>query len=247
MNMKQWAINLLLGLLSVAAIGIALFKITPFEISEETYIGTIVSLLSLAVAFIIGYQIYNAIELKNEIKEQKARYDKIMKENEIMKKEYRDQKNQMDEGFSILSALIKENEGQSSLVYSEAFYLMHHALINSIEIERADNEWIFNKLRSYIIEFSYQTFTHGYCNVSGEFIINECGKNKGKTLEDVIREYLIPIKEDEKLLRCNKNFYKIKIEYNRVMKIFYKRMSEIAKNPEIRLSPEEEDLIINPI
>ena len=246
--MKQWTINLLLGLLNILAIGIALLKITPFAITEETYIGTIVTLLSLAVAFIIGYQIYNAIELKKEIKEQKAFYYKIMKENEIMKKEYCDQKNKMDEGFSILSALIKENEGQIVRNCGEAFYLMHHALINSIETERTDYEWIFIKLRLYIIEFSSQTFTSGYSiQPNGEVVICEVGDNLGKTMKEVIDNYLIPIRQDEKELRSNSNFYKIKLEYNRVMNIFYKRMNDISTKPNLQLSKKEKNAIINPI
>ena len=71
--MKQWAINLLLFILVCLALLFAILKITPFEITGDTYIGTIVSLLSLAVAFVIGYQIYNAIELRREIKEQREK------------------------------------------------------------------------------------------------------------------------------------------------------------------------------
>lgn len=80
--MKQWMINLVLLLFSIAAILFSLLKITPFEITGDTYIGTIVSLLSLAAAFAIGYQIYNAIEFKNEIENQRKKYNEIVKRNE---------------------------------------------------------------------------------------------------------------------------------------------------------------------
>ena len=80
--MKQWMINLVLFILSIAAILFSLLKVTPFEITSETYIGTIVSLLSLATALVIGYQIYNAIELRKEIENQRKKYDEIIKRNE---------------------------------------------------------------------------------------------------------------------------------------------------------------------
>ena len=75
--MKQWIINLILLLLSIIAILFLLLKVTPFEVTSETYIGTIVSLLSLAAAFVIGYQIYNAIEFRREIKNQKKGVTKL--------------------------------------------------------------------------------------------------------------------------------------------------------------------------
>ena len=80
--MKQWMINLVLLILSILAILFSLLKVTPFEIIGDTYIGTIVSLLSLAAAFVIGYQIYNAIEIKKEVENQRKKYDEIVKRNE---------------------------------------------------------------------------------------------------------------------------------------------------------------------
>lgn len=69
--MKQWMINCVLFIICLTALGFSLMKITPFEIEEEAYVGIITTLLSLAVAFVIGYQIYNAVELKNDVKEQR--------------------------------------------------------------------------------------------------------------------------------------------------------------------------------
>ena len=80
--MKQWMINLVLLLLSLVALLFSLLKVTPFEITSETYIGTIVTLLSFAAALVIGYQIYNAIELRKEIENQRKKYDEIVKRNE---------------------------------------------------------------------------------------------------------------------------------------------------------------------
>ena len=71
--MKQWVINVMLTIGITIAIGFSLLKVTPFEITGETYVGTIVTLLSLAAAFVIGYQIYNAIEFKKDIAIQKKK------------------------------------------------------------------------------------------------------------------------------------------------------------------------------
>ena len=120
-NMKQWIINLILLLFSITAILFSLLKVTPFEVTNETYIGTIVSLLSLATAFVIGYQIYNAIEFRKEIEIQRKKYDNIIRRNEEIENKLKQQEYTMQEGFDIISSLIKYNSDQSFLVCGTAF------------------------------------------------------------------------------------------------------------------------------
>ena len=247
--MKQWAINLILFLLSIIAIGIALFKVTPFEVTEDTYIGVTVTLLALATSFVIGYQIYNAIELKKEISKQRKQYSKIVQESLKMDKRYKEQNYRMQEGFDILSSLIYYNSGQSSIVCNQAFSALHHALVSSVKTNRTDYEWIFSYLRLYIYQFNRQTFGFGLSlHIDGNHTVYSDGTNNIRflKLKDVVEEYLTPIKEDEKQLRADKNFCKIQCEYNRVMKIFYDRINSILKDPQKELSPEERDEIINP-
>ena len=246
--MKQWMINLVLFILSIAAILFSLLKVTPFEITSETYIGTIVSLLSLATALVIGYQIYNAIELRKEIENQRKKYDEIIKRNEKIESKLKRQEYTMQEGFDIISSLINYNSGQSDLVCGIAFQDMHRALLSSIETDRMDYDWIFGWMRKFISEMNSLTFTSGCALQSdGSYHIIALGNNYGKTMQEVIDEFAKPIKEDEKLIRSNKNFCKIQLEYNRVMKVFYKRLSEIAQNPRKSLTAEEIDRIVNPM
>ena len=244
--MKQWMINLVLLLFSIAAILFSLLKITPFEITGDTYIGTIVSLLSLAAAFAIGYQIYNAIEFKNEIENQRKKYNEIVKRNEEIESKLKCQEYAMQEGFDIISSLMTYNSKQSDFVCGIAFQDMHRALLSSIETERTDYDWIFGWMRKFISEMNSLTFTSGYAKLSdGSYHINVPGNNYDKTILEVIDEFAKPIKKDEKLIRSNKNFCKIQLEYNRVMKLFYKRLSDIAQNPMKQLTAEEIDRIIN--
>lgn len=246
--MKQWMINLVLLILSIAAILFSLLKVTPFEITSETYIGTIVSLLSLATAFVIGYQIYNAIELRKEIENQRKKYDEILKRNEEIESKLKCQEYAMQEGFDIISSLIAYNSRQSDLVCGIAFKDMHRALLSSIETERTEYDWIFGWMRKFISEMDSLTFASGYAKLAdGSYRINVPGNNYGKTMQEVIDEFAKPIKEDEKRIRSNKNFCKIQLEYNRVMNVLYKRLSEIAQNPGKQLTPEEINRIINPM
>ena len=55
-------------ILSIVAIGLTLLRIEPYRVSEETYIGILVSLLGIIFAIFITYQIYNVVDIKNDIK-----------------------------------------------------------------------------------------------------------------------------------------------------------------------------------
>lgn len=165
--MKQWIANIILIILALVAIGVSLLKVTPFKITSETYIGVIVSLLSLAAAFVIGYQIYNAIEFRKEIKEQREKYNDIIRRNEEIEKKLKQQESVMQEGFDIISSLIEYNSGQQTVTCTLAFKKLHEALLSSIETDRVDYEWIFEYLRTFISDMSWLSFTHGYNAYSG--------------------------------------------------------------------------------
>lgn len=249
MIMRQWMINIIFLLLALFAIFLALIKVTPFDVTESTYVGIIVSLLALATTLVIGYQIYNAVELRKDISEQKRCYDAILKKSEEMERKFKEQAYEQQEGFDILASLIRYNSGQHMFVCGEAFYSMHHALLSSIRSNRTDYGWIFNYLREFIAEFEVKTITQGLSLViknDGNHYINTPGPYFERSFKSFIDEYLAPIKEDEKLLRSDENFIKIQYEYNRIIKLFYDRINEIQMNPMKTLSPEEINKIINP-
>lgn len=242
--MKQKQINVILLCMALLAILISVLKVTPFEVNESTYIGAIVTLLSLATTIVIGYQIYNTIEIKKDIEEQKRKYDDILSKNAEMEKKYKEQNYEMQEGFDILSSLINFHKGQGLAVCGEAFYSMHHALISSIETERTDYEWIFHYMRKFLSHFEWQTFSGGLILREDNIYYNATmGEDSGKTLQEMVNRYLEPIREDEKLIRSNSNFCKIQFEYNRVIKLLYQRMDVIIKEPMRVLTPEEEERI----
>lgn len=243
--MKQKIVNILLLCIAILALLISLLKITPFEVTENTYIGIIITLLSIATTLVIGYQIYNSLELRKEIFEQKMKYDDILSKNSDMEKKYKEQSFQMQEGFDIVSSLIKFNEGQKFITCGNAFYCIHHALISSIETERTDYEWLFQCIRMYISEFEWQTFSSGLSKHNdNQFYIATIGDDCDKTLQEIVDRYLESIRADEKLIRSSSNFSKIVFEYNRIMKLLYKRLDDIVKYPMVELTPEEKRYIL---
>lgn len=247
--MKQWVINIILFGLAIIAILIALLKVTPFEVTEGTYIGVIITLLSIVATFVIGYQIYNAIEFKKEISNQKKRFEVILQKNKEIDEKYHKQNYQMQEGFDILSALTSYNERgsiEASNKVLQSFQLMHRALISSIETDRTDYEFIFDYLRLFITELNYSTFSFSRIGTVGNYRAHT-SEGTSKPLQKVLDSYLSPIKEDENKIRSSQNFCKIQSEYNRVMKLFYERVQRIAFNPGKPITPEENEKIKNPM
>ena len=229
---KQCVINTLLFIGIVFAISFSLLKVTPFEVTSETYIGTIVTLLSLAATFVIGYQIYNAIEFKKEIENQKEKYNDIIKRNEEIEAKMVQQEFVMEEGFAIISALVAYNSRQDSSMSASAFLHMHRALISSIETDRTDYEWLFRYLRHFIVNMDGLTFSLEYAGTPNSFwSINESSEDYQCHVKRSIGEFTKVVKENDKKLRSSKNFCKIQMEYERVMRLLYNRLANIEQNP----------------
>lgn len=243
--MKQWIINVILLVLSVTAILVARLKVAPFDITAETYIGTIATFIGISVSILIGYQVYNAIEMRGQLEKQKDTSKKLQDLYDQSELKRIEQEAQMNEGFEILSALIEYNRGQSFIVCGNALLHMHGALMYSLNTERIDYDWIFKCIRQYLSEMSQQTFVLNLVNKGNEYYISD-GEYKEMPLKEFINLSLKPLYDNDSAIRSHNKFPRIKIEYERIMRLLERRINEIAKDPSRILSPEEKDAIINP-
>lgn len=240
--MKQQIFNFIIGFISILALIFSLLKVTPFTITSETYIGTIVSALSIATTLIIGYQIYNAMEIKSDLKQfgkkiqqQNSQYKSIIEKNTELEKKLRVQDSLLQGGFDIISANFELNKGNTKA----AFYFNHHSLIFYLQSDMNDFQPIFDNLRKNIVSLSIHSFTYGYMtNQNGELI--------NQDIISDINSYKEIINSEENIIREQPNFVIIQTEYNRVIGHFYKRLDDFIKNPNIQLSEVEKDKILNP-
>jgi len=69
--MKKQFWNILSIVIAIIALCFSLWKVTPFNVNGDVFIGTIATFIGVSVTLLIGYQIYNAVELKKDIQEQK--------------------------------------------------------------------------------------------------------------------------------------------------------------------------------
>ena len=111
--MKQWVINLMLFSAAIVAIGFSLLRVVPFEVTESTYIGIIVTFIGIIVTVLVGYQIYNAIEFKKDIEKQRI---ELKGEIESRNKEFKDSiEKQEQKSTEVISRILRQEKDLISL------------------------------------------------------------------------------------------------------------------------------------
>lgn len=255
--MKQKIINLLFVIGILLSLFFSWYKVIPCEITNDTYIGTIVTALSIVITLVIGYQIINVIEIRKDLREQRAenekernRYAQLLKDVEqkslILERKIKEQENEASEGLNLLHSLIVFNDGQDFVTCAEAFAIMHRALQYSIETDRTEYEWIFQDLRKFISVMQVQAFNASVSyQKDGKITITVPGHPYyGKELKTMLDDYCKPIYEVDSIIRSNPNFIKIKLEYERVMRHFEIRIQSMLKDPSTPPSQEEQDYVM---
>ena len=255
--MKQKIINLLFVIGILLSLFFSWYKVIPCEITNDTYIGTIVTALSIVITLVIGYQIINVIEIRKDLREQRAENEKernhyaqllndVEQKSLILERRIKEQENEASEGLNILHSLIIFNDGQDFVTCTDAFAIMHRALQYSIETDRTEYEWLFQYLRKFISVMQVQAFKASVSyHKDGKITINVLGHPYyGKELKTMLNDYCKPIYEVDSIIRSNPNFIKIKLEYERVMRHFENRIQGMLKDPSTPPSQEEQDYIM---
>ena len=113
---KQNLSILIIGIISVLALVFSLIRVIPFEVTADTYTGVIVTLLSVVVTIIIGYQIFNIIEFKDklnsQIDENKSIHSEILKMKEDVQTMKDDLQKRIDKNEQLSLMRDYENEAQ---------------------------------------------------------------------------------------------------------------------------------------
>ncbi len=223
-----------------------IWRVKPIvESSESFFIGTFVALMAIAVAFIVGYQIINAIHIKDKIDQLFSINDDLTKRNESLKTQMSIKLKELDDDTNALNAVILENGYifEALICYQglpygthgfESFVKMHRAILPALEYPSNNLGFIFSNLRHFIVEIETQHFFGGSHYMNDDKVLR-CGNPNSpyfnKSLKDSINDLLKPLKEEELKVRKHPNFVRIEIEYNRVMKKFYNHIEKCSVTP----------------
>lgn len=148
---------------------------------------------------LIGYQIFNAIEIRKEVLEQKSITTELRSMNISLNKTVETQHHVTEEYFCIISATTMSIGKNGINIALNTFMALHSALIHSIKTDRTDYEWIFLLLRKYIADISSQSIVSGFYSINGRHICCESNSPYYEMeLKDIIKEFTDNIDRDEK-------------------------------------------------
>lgn len=224
MGKRVYCMSLVSIVLSIITIVLFFVKVSPNSVVDSmTFISVLAAFIGISVTFLLGYQIYNAIEIKEKINE----IDKLKVEIEEARKEYGTLSNSLNEGLYILQARQFKNEGVKSWL---AFLNMLSALRIALDVNHKEDgyDWMLDELKDYMLLNNTVPF-------SGT-------KSEIKTKVDHYRELF---KGDDEAIRKHANFYIIRAKYESYMNEFDKRLHNIEEmkpcgHIEVGLSFEEE-------
>jgi len=212
--------------LSIFAIVISLTTVVLFfwkvnsnsVVNASTFIGAMTAIIGISVTLVIGYQIYNVIDLK-----QKINYiNKLKNSLEQQKDQLENLKIEQLEGFEIIQSKLYSNESLVSEL--NAFLHLHSAIKYSLSVDHKIDGYngILNDLKKYMLNITLSSFMKENKSVDR---FKECYKHND-----------IKIREHQ-------NYLYIKDKYEDLMSKFEKRLNYISNMKNV--SDDEIDKLYN--
>lgn len=214
-NQSAFLISILAIGLSIVVIILFFVRVSPNSVVDlGTFIGVCAAFIGIAVTLLIGYQIYNAVEIKNKLSE----ISDIKKQLLSLKNGTEVLRNETYEAINILQSRDPNLKG----IYSPnvLLYFMS-ALPHSLSLFHKKDGFglLLDELESDMLNILLPSFGSGTRDV---FV------NGVKTLKELM-------KESDNLIRNHENYYLIKERYECLMSKFEKRLEIIsrAENPSL--------------
>lgn len=210
--MKKYSLTFLFATLSltISIIVIILFfyRVGPNSIVDlGTFVGVSTAILGILITLLIGYQIYNAVDIRQKLSSIDELNDEFQKKTlqiESMKIEH-------NEGIHILQARISATR---QMQYPNAFIKFNKAILYSLDVDHREEgyDWLPDELENYILLIDGSFFSGAKDEVNKQ-----------------VNDYISYSIEDTKAIRAHKNFYLIRNRYDRCIDAFFKRMDKIKK------------------
>ena len=129
----NWAIGLSITSIALTIVMFAMWCCNAggfSAVSLDTFVGVIVALLAIIVTFVLGWQIYNAMELKEKFAKIKTLEELLNKSNEISA--------QINYNTQLCVSLNSASHWESLYSYDSAFAFYHSAFYNAIKANATD-------------------------------------------------------------------------------------------------------------
>lgn len=207
LNWSFW-LSLLAFVISIVALAVFFCKVGPYSVvSIDTFIGVIAGFIGIAVTLLVGYQIYNAINLRERIKA----VEKLKYHFETQQAELEYVKLEFEESLRLIQAKIYHETGDEL----NAFIFLHSAIKYSLHLlgKKESFDLLLDQLGSYMLKISMASFA-SYLTPEESL----CKVNKLKEL----------YKDNDRSIRENPNYFCIKRRYEELMSKFEIRLNNIS-------------------
>lgn len=213
MKKLNFFLSIIAIIISVITIILFFCKVSPNSVVDSnTFISTLVALFSLAITLLIGYQIYNAVEIRDRMEAVRKDVDTKLNELNIIKNNIEELKNEFKQGGYLLQARLYAGKVREQ---HYAFIKMLSALRASLDVDNREDGygWMLDELKEYMLMIN-----NGYpFSGSSDEIPNK------------IQGYKDYFNEDDKAIRNHDNYYIIRDTYEPLMYDFEKRLNYIAQ------------------
>lgn len=214
-------------ILSVVALVISITYGVSICGCEINYIGVAVGLIAICATFMVGYQIWNTIDVKDSIR----RNEKIAEEFGQLENKVDMYEKRSQENIDIMHSLISYQNQLGLMHDADAVIFMHHAILSALDSERDDFTNIFGYLSVFISELSEMSLTGANMvveNANGKKIIHDTrSPYNGRSVEYAINVFRKNIEEIDEQIREHKQYYRIKREYENIMEELDVKIKEI--------------------
>lgn len=212
----NWSFWLSILAITFSTITIALFfwKVTPYSnVDALTFIGVIAAFIGLSVTMLVGYQIYNAIDLRQRINA----VEKMRSSLEEQQNQIENLKMEQAEGFEIVQARLYSKTHGMEL---EALLHLHSSIKYSLSVNHKQDgyKWLLDELKQYMLNITLSSFY--WCTSKSDYTKQV---NKVKEL----------YKNNDYQIRNHSNFLFIKDRYEELMEKFDKRLDYISNQKNV--------------
>lgn len=200
---------------AISIIMVILFfvRVSPNSVVDGmTFIGVIAAFMGISVTLLIGYQIYNAVEIKNRLN----KIRQIEAEISDSKSKLTELSNLQEEAIAMIEAKISQAKGD----FCNAFVRFHSAIKYSIKLpfKREGYPLLLNDLANYMKDINLTSFDN--CSASSQLI------TEIELFKDLFAKDIIQVKKSP-------DYPIISYRYEELMDKFDARLNLIAQGQQV--------------
>ena len=214
MEKKSYITSIVALVVSIITLILFFFRVSPNSVVDSnTFISVLVAIIAISVTILVGYQIYNVMELKQSISE----YDKLKEDIKETKSKIEYICIEQNEGFHIIQSRLYSNS------INKIDSLLHciYAIKYSLSVNHKENgyKWLLEQLEECMLNITLASF----------------GSRIKKDYEEKTNELKKILSTEDILIKSHKNYLYIKDKYEELMSKFEIRLTFISNQTNVSL------------